>query len=117
MCRLYVRQCCPDHQRRASGIALLLIGVPALLAVIGVSFTAPVFLSLVPLSALLVVSAIGTLQVSADGIPYPDLLPPRRAMVFSTIAVGTVVIFIVKAYLWLLLVTIKIIRKFGDRYR
>ena len=117
MCRLHVRQCCPDHQRRASGVALLLTGIPALGAVIAVSFTAPVFLSLVPLSALLVVSAIGTLQVSGDEISYLDLLPPRRAMVFSTIAVGTTVIFIVKAYLWLLLVTIKILRSMGDRHR
>lgn len=46
----------------------------------------------------------------SDEIPYGDLLPPRRAMVSSTIAVGTTVIFIVKAYLWLLLVTLKIIR-------
>lgn len=117
MCRLHVRQCCPDHQRRASGIALLLVGIPALLAVIATSFTAPVFLSVIPLSSLLVVSAVGTLQVCNDEIPYVELLPPRRAMVFSTIAVGTTVIFIMKAYLWLLLVTIKIIRHFGDRHR
>lgn len=80
-------------------------------------FTAPVFLSLVPLSALLVGSAIGTLQVSGDEISYLDLLPPSRAMVFSTMAIGTAVIFIVKAYLWLLLVTIKILRSMGDRHR
>lgn len=117
MCRLHVRQCCPDHQRRASGIALLLTGIPALLAVIAISLRAPVFLSLVPLSLLLVVSAVGTLQVSGHEIPYPDLEPPRQAMVFSTIAVGTAVIFVVKAYLWLLLVMIKIIRRIGDRQR
>ena len=117
MCRLYVRQCCPDHQRRASGIALLLTGIPALLAVVAVSFSAPVFFSLLPLSALLVVSAIGTLLVSGHETPYANLDPPRQAMVVSTITVGTAVIFIVKAYLWLLLVTIKIIRRVGDRHR
>jgi hypothetical protein len=96
---------------------LLLTGIPALVAVIAVSLNAPVFLSLVPLSVLLVVSAIGTLQVAEDEISYFDLLPPRRAMVFSTIAIGTAVIFVVKTFMWLLLVTIKMIRAIGDRNR
>jgi len=117
MCRLHVRQCCPDHQRSRSGVALLIVGIPALGAVVLVSFQSPVFLSLVPLSALLVVSAIGTLKVSSDEIPWKELSPPKQGMVASTILVGSSVIFAVKAYLWLLLVTIKIIRHFGDRHR
>lgn len=117
MCRLHVRQCCPDHQRSRSGVALLIVGIPAFVAVVLASLQAPVFLSLVPLAALLVVSAVGTLKVSSDEIPWKELSPPKQGMVFSTIAVGTSVIFVVKAYLWLLLVLIKIIRHFGDRHR
>src|SRR5205807_2793277 len=104
MCRLHVRQCCPDHQRRASGVAVLIVGIPALLFTLVAAFSgAPAILLLLPLAVLLVVPAVGTLQVAGDGIDYQVLAPPRKLMVFGTIAIGTALIFAVKAYLWLLL--------------